>query len=154
MGLTDDSQPRAFRPPSSAIGRARRSVVHEASRILRRTAFLFGGDFRELRLSAHVTQADVGRAIRVDRSRISRMERGDIEVSDRVRARAAAALGAELRLAIFPSGEPLIYDAAHARMVEAIVAAAGPSWTTTLELPVPGQGRRSVDVALRGPDDL
>jgi len=104
-------------------------------------------------LRAGVSQAAVARAIGVARSVICRMEQGDPDVSLRIRARAASALGADVRIAIYAEAAPLIHDAAHARIVEAVLAMCHPSWSVTLESPVPGPGRRSSDVRLdRGLD--
>ena len=125
-----------------------RSAIQEGDRQLRRTCTRFGDDVRALRLRAGVSQAALGRAIGVTRSVICRMEQGATDVSPRIRARAGAVLGAEVRIAIYPSGSPLIHDAAHARIVETVVAATDPRWHATVESPVPGPGRRSTDIRL------
>ena len=125
-----------------------RTVIHEADRQLRRTALRFGEEFRALRLRARLTQAAVARVIGVDRSVICRMEAGDPSVGDAIRARAAVAIGAELRLAVYPGATPALHDAAQARIVEALLAARHPRWSATVEAPIPGPGRRSGDVLL------
>jgi transcriptional regulator with XRE-family HTH domain len=101
-----------------------------------------------IRLRTGVSQAAVARAIGVDRASICRIEAGDPTVSDRIRARAAAVLGADFRLGIYPDAAPLIHDAAHARIVEALVRMRHPSWRARVEAPVPGPGRRSTDLRL------
>jgi hypothetical protein len=84
---------------------------------------------------------------------ICRIEQGDATVSSRIRARAVATLGGDFRLGVYPSGTPLIHDAGHARIVEAILRRAHRSWGAAVEVPVPGPGRRSTDVQLaRGSD--
>jgi transcriptional regulator with XRE-family HTH domain len=130
-----------------------RAAIHTGDRQLRRTCVRFGEEFREIRLRAGVSQAAVARAIGVARSVICRIEQGDPDVSSRIRARAASALGAEVRISIFADSVPVIHDAAHARIVEAVLAMCHPSWSMTLESPVPGPGRRSSDIRLdRGVD--
>jgi len=131
--------------PRSPLSRA---VIHEADRQLRRTALRFGEEFRALRLRARLTQAAVARVIGVDRSVICRMEAGDPSVGDTIRARAAVAIGAEFRLAVYPGATPALHDAAQARIVEALLAARHPRWAATVEAPIPGPGRRSGDVLL------
>jgi hypothetical protein len=76
------------------------------------------------------------------------MEAGRPTVADRTRARAAAVLGADFRLGIYPDAAPLIHDAAHARLVEALLRLRHPSWHARVEAPVPGPGRRSTDLRL------
>ena len=88
-------------------------------------------------------------AIGVDRSVITRLERGDPSVGPALRARACAQLGADFRMQLYPERAAMLYDAAHARIVDRVVRLAGPGWHPRLELELPG--RRSVDVCLFGP---
>jgi transcriptional regulator with XRE-family HTH domain len=125
-----------------------RIAVHDGDRQLRRTCIRFGEEVRAIRIRVGVSQAALARAIGISRSVICRMEQGDPDVSPRIRARAAAALGANFRLAIYPDGVPLIHDAAHARLVEAVLPMCDPIWRPTIESPVPGPGRRSTDLRL------
>jgi hypothetical protein len=132
-----------------------RTAINEGDRQLRRTAARFGEEFRLIRLRTGVSQAAVARAIGVDRASVCRIEGGDPTVSDRTRARAAVVLGADFRLGIYPDAAPLIHDAAHARVVEALVRLRHPTWRTRIEAPVPGPGRRSTDLRLdRGSDTV
>jgi transcriptional regulator with XRE-family HTH domain len=131
-----------------------RTAIHNGDRQLRRTGVRFGEDFRGIRLRAGVSQAAVARAIGVARSVICRIEQGDPDVSPRIRARAAAALGADVRISIYSEAGPLIHDAAHARIVEAVLDMRHPRWQATIEAPVPGQGRRSSDVRLDDGHDI
>ncbi|HEY5182457.1 MAG TPA: helix-turn-helix transcriptional regulator [Dermatophilaceae bacterium] len=125
-----------------------RTAIHEGDRQLRRTATRFGEESRLIRLRTGVSQAAVARAIGVDRATICRMEAGDPTVADRIRARAAAVLGADFRLGLYPDAAPLIHDAAHARLVEGLLQLRHPSWRAKVEAPVPGTGRRSTDLRL------
>ena len=131
-----------------------RRAIHEGDRQLRRTCIRAGEEFREIRLRAGVSQAAVARAVGVARSVICRLEQGDLDVSPRIRARAAAVLGADFRFAVYPDGAPLIHDAAHAKLVETLLELRHPRWRATIESPVPGPGRRSSDVRLDRETDL
>ncbi len=130
-----------------------RTAVYEGDRRLRTIARRSGDEFRLLRLRTGVTQAAVARAIGVNRSTICRLEAGDPAVTNEVRARAAAVVGAELALGLFPAASPLIHDAAHARLVERLLRMRHPSWRARPEASVQGGGRRSTDLRLdRGRD--
>ncbi len=131
----------------------RREAIREGDRELHRTATRFGDEFRAIRRRANVSQAAVARAIDVDPSAISRLESGDIRLGNDIRARAAAVIGADFRLQLYPERVPMLHDAAHARLVERLLALLHPTWTATLEAPIPGAGRRSVDVLLRRGDE-
>ncbi len=125
-----------------------RLAINDGDRQLRRTSARFGEEFREIRLGAGVTQASLARMIGVSRSVICRMEQGDPDVSARIRARAVTALGGDFRIAVYPGGTPVIHDAAHARIVEAVLRQCSPNWHPAVEAPVPGPGRRSTDIRL------
>ena len=125
-----------------------RLAINDGDRQLRRTCTRFGEEIREIRLRAGVSQAALARASGVSRSVMCRMEQGDPDVSARIRARSVSALGADFRIAVYPAGAPLIHDAAHARIVEAVLDLCDPTWHPTVEAPVPGPGRRSTDIRL------
>jgi len=129
--------------------------LYEGDRQLRRAVRRFGAEFRLLRLRAGVSQAAVARAVGVDRATICRLEAGDPGVSNEARARAAAVVGADFRLGLYPAGSPLIHDVAHARLIEALMRLRHATWRATPEAPVPGTGRQSTDVRLvRGADTV
>ncbi|MFZ5854611.1 MAG: helix-turn-helix domain-containing protein [Chloroflexota bacterium] len=141
--------------PASSSGQIRRAALNAADRQLGRTARSFGDDFRAIRLRTGVSQAAVARAIGIDRAVICRLEAGDPGVSPTVRARAGAVLGATFKFALYDDGEPMIRDAAHARIVERLLAIRHRRWRVTVEAPIPGPGpgRRSSDLRLdHGPD--
>jgi transcriptional regulator with XRE-family HTH domain len=131
-----------------------RTAVATGDRELRRASSRFGDDFREIRRRAGVSQADVARAIGVDRSVICRLERGDTDITSLVRARAAAVLGAEFRFGLYAEGPALIRDAAQAAIVERLLSMRHRRWRATLEAPVPGPGRRSSDARLEHGEDV
>lgn len=125
-----------------------RKAVFQGDRELRSSCTRFANDFRALRIRAGLSQAATGRAVGVDRSVICRLEAGDESVSPAIRARAAALLGAEFRMALYPLGAPMILDAAQARAIETILQLRDPRWKAIVEAPVPGPGRRSSDLRL------
>jgi transcriptional regulator with XRE-family HTH domain len=128
---------------NTELARIRRIAIQQGDRELRRTAFRFADEFRELRLRAGISQRAVARAIDVHSTVITRLERGDPSVGAIIRARACAVLGADFRLQLYPERSALLYDAAHARIIERLVKLAGPGWRVRLEHPLPR--RRSID---------
>jgi transcriptional regulator with XRE-family HTH domain len=132
----------------------RQEAIRTGDRELRRTARRFADDFRELRLRAGVSQSAVSAAIGVDRSVICRLERGDEGISLEIRARACACLGADFRLQLYPERTPMLFDLAHARISDRLIAVSHPMWGATIEAHVPGPGRRSVDLLLARGDDV
>ena len=127
-----------------------RIALREGDRQARRQSVRLGDELGALRRRSGLTQAAVGRALGVDRTMISRLERGDPRVGLRVRFRAAAVLGADLRLSAYVNSGPLIRDAAQARIIEAILVWLDRRWRRTVEAPIPGD-RRSIDLRLDGP---
>lgn len=131
-----------------------RNAIYAGDRQVRRACRRFGEEFRELRLRAGLSQAAVARSIGVARSAICDLEAGDEGASLRLRARAAAVLGAEAGLGLYPASSPLISDATQAKLLESLLKMLHPSWNATVEAPVPGPGRRSIDLRLDGQDDV
>jgi hypothetical protein len=82
------------------------------------------------------------------------MEAGDPTVGPEIRARACACLGADFRMQVYAERTPMIFDAAHARIVEHILASRHPRWRAIVEAPLPGPGRRSSDIRLDDASDL
>lgn len=131
-----------------------RMAIREGDRQARRQAARVGDELAELRLRAGVTQAGIGRALGIDRTVISRLERGDPQVGLPIRFRVAAVLGADLRLSAYARSGPQIRDTAQARIVEAVLARIDRHWQRTVEAAVPGSDRRSVDLRLDGPPGI
>ena len=114
-------------------------------------AIRLGIQFRALRLRKSMRQEDAGAAAGLSRSKISRIERGQIaSLTMRDLERAATPLGATLELRLRWKGELLdrLIDVAHARLVEALVAilrAAG--WEVAVEVSYSIWGERgSIDI--------
>lgn len=104
-----------------------------------------------LRRRSRLTQAAVGRALGIDRTVISRLERGDPRVGLPIRFRVAAVLGADLRLTAYANSGALIRDSVQARILEIVLALIDRRWKRTVEAPLPGLDRRSIDLRLDGP---
>ena len=128
-----------------------RTAIREGDRQARRQAARLGEELTQLRLRSGVTQAAVGRSLGLDRTVISRLERGDPRVGLPIRFRVAAVLGADLRMSAYVNSGPLIRDAAQARIVETVLAGVDRRWRATIETPIGGLDRRSIDLRLDGP---
>jgi len=131
-----------------------RTAIAEAERALQRQSIRSAEELRALRLRAGLSQAAVARNIGVARSLVSRLERGDPGIALRTRFQIATVLGADLRFAAFAGSSPVIRGSVQAKIVEQLLAKTGGSWGPTIEAPVPGPGRRSVDLRLDGPTDI
>ena len=141
-------------PARDQLAGSRRTIEREAARLSRLGAIRMGQELRELRLGLGVPQAEVARAVGVSRSVISELEAGDPTVGLEIRRRAALAVGADLRIGVYPGATPLVHDAAHARLIERILARRHPRWRAQIEARVPGPGRSSTDVRLEAPGEI
>ena len=107
-------------PAGADATRSRTTVQRAADRLARLDATRMSEEFRELRLGIGVSQAAVARVVGVSRSVVSNIELGDPTVGLEVRRRVAIALGADLRVAVYPGATPMLHDAASARIIERI----------------------------------
>jgi transcriptional regulator with XRE-family HTH domain len=121
----------------------------EARRTWDRLAQEIGDELRTGRHVLGTTQTQVGVAIGVSASEISRRELGrSRRLTGAKLALHAAAVGLKLVVKLYPLGGG-IRDAAQARYIAAFVARVGRSWRVTLEAPIPLPGDlRAVDVLL------
>jgi transcriptional regulator with XRE-family HTH domain len=104
---------------------------------------------RAARMAHGVSQEDVARALRISRSRYSRIERGLVpDLSIQTASRMLAVLGLELSARAYPAGEP-IRDAAHAALLGRLRGRLnrGLEWQTEVPLPVAGD-RRAWDAVI------
>ena len=124
-------------------------TLDEARRIWQRLALELGDELRTGRHVLGVTQKQVGAAIGVSASEISRRELGRSgRFTGEKMAIHAAAVGLKLSIKLYPVGGG-IRDAAQARYVAAFVARVGRPWKVTLEAPIPlPADLRAVDVLL------
>jgi transcriptional regulator with XRE-family HTH domain len=94
-------------------------------------------EFRDARADRAVSQASIAAAVDVDRSWISRVERGRIEDLSVVRAaELLAAVGLDLSVRAYPAGSP-IRDSAHSDLLERFRRRLHPALGWRLEVPLP-----------------
>jgi len=122
----------------------RRPAVVELGRLHgQEVVALVAREFRIARLDRGLSQRAVAAAVGIDRSSISRIERGRAEdLSLVTAAELLAAVGLELSVRAYPAGAPL-RDAAHADLLRRFRARLHRSldWATEVPLPIPGDLR-------------
>jgi transcriptional regulator with XRE-family HTH domain len=122
----------------------RRPAVVELGRLHgQEVVALVAREFRIARLDRGLSQRAVAAAVGIDRSSISRIERGRAEdLSLVTAAELLAAVGLELSVRTYPAGPPL-RDAAHADLLRRFRARLHRSldWATEVPLPIPGDLR-------------
>jgi transcriptional regulator with XRE-family HTH domain len=125
--------------------------IDRGTRIGRGLSRQVGGDLRDVRIGAGLSQMVVAGALGVSHTKVGRIERGEnIAVSLIDLARLSAVLGMDLSVRIFPVGDPL-RDAAHLALLERLRQRLSPSlgWRTEVPIPIPGD-RRAWDAVIRG----
>lgn len=125
--------------------------LDRARRAARRALAAIGEDLREARIAAGLTQRQLGAAVGMSHSAISRIELGKApNVSYETLALIAAAVGLDLPLRTFPSGDP-IRDAAQAGLLAGLRALLPGTyrWRSEVPLEIPGD-RRAWDGLLVG----
>src|SRR4051812_41488444 len=120
--------------------------IRERQRAFRRGQ---GAEIRRIRLDAGLSLRELGAAIGIDASHLSRVEAGDRDVSQATLVAIAAAAGHDASLRFFPSSGPRVRDPLQVRMLEAVVAAAHPRWSPAFEVPVYRPVHGVIDVVLR-----
>jgi transcriptional regulator with XRE-family HTH domain len=129
---------------------ATRRAIDEARQRAVRLRVELGREVRAARQSRDLSQRAVAVASGITQSQLSRVERGiypAVTVEDM--ATTAAALGLELSVRLFPSGEP-IRDKAHAALLSRFRRAVGERWQWAAEVPLPIPGdRRAWDRVMR-----
>jgi transcriptional regulator with XRE-family HTH domain len=128
-----------------------RSRLHDrALRDWSRNAIEIGEQLRAARHMAGLTLRQLGPAIGVSRSELSRRELGKAPyLTGPKLALHAAAVGLKLSIRLWPVGGA-VRDAAQARYVARFLSRVGRLWRTALEVPIPVAGDlRAVDVMLR-----
>jgi transcriptional regulator with XRE-family HTH domain len=128
------------RPVERGARRGRYLVVRTANELL------------VARRAAAISQRELGRQLRVSRTRIGRAERGERnQLTIELAARMAAALGLQLNVSMHPDGNP-VRDAAHIALLGRFQARLPSSlrWRTEVPIPIDGD-RRSADAVVDGP---
>jgi transcriptional regulator with XRE-family HTH domain len=115
-----------------------RRVTDTKRRLFRRV----GGEIRQMREDAGLSQAAVARTAGVNQPYLSRIEAGISEPTVEVLLRIGMALGADLGVRYFGNTGPRIRDHLQVAMSEALLGALHPRWRATPEVPVyrPVQG--------------
>jgi len=127
----------------------RQDPARDARRLARHVAATLGGDIREARLSAGLSQATAARAAAMSHAQFGRIERGVLTALSIEQAfRAAAVVGLRIGCSTYPDGDA-VRDSAQLRLLARFrrVLPAGVRWAT--EVPVAGEGdRRAWDAVL------
>jgi transcriptional regulator with XRE-family HTH domain len=131
---------------------ARTRALDEARRSWQRAALEVGDQLRTARHVRGVTLRQVGAAIGVSASEISRRELGKSRrLTGEKLAVHGAAVGLRVSVRLWPIGGG-VRDAAQARYIARFVARVGRAWRVTLEAPIRRTGDlRAVDVLLVNP---
>lgn len=118
----------------------------------RRLRSSIGGEIRAARIDRNLTLDEIGRAVGVSASTLSRLERGLLEHVDlMLLARTCAAVGLELSVRAFPGGQP-IRDHAQVALLGEFRSRLHPSLDWATEVPLPSSGDpRAWDGLIRGP---
>ena len=124
-------------------------IRHETTRRWRRLNLHLGEDVRRIRLDAHLSIADLGRAIGIDDAHLGRIEAGQAHPSTEVLTAIGVALGADLSIRYFPGSGPRIHDRFQAPMVETLIRSLHQRWRVELEVPVSEPARGVIDAVLR-----
>jgi len=90
----------------------------------------------------------------VSQTEVSKAERGHLDVSLAARCRLAAACGHELGWRLYPVATVRLRDSGQLAIAKVIVAAAHPSWTARLEVPVAPGDLRAADLVLTGTNEV
>ena len=124
-------------------------LVDRASRSARSDRGRVGADLRLNRVSAGLSQGDVGRLVGMSASQVSRIERGLApSASVEQLAKIGAVVGLDVRVRAYPAGDA-VRDAGHIRVIERLRRRLSASVSVRLEVPLPIVGdRRAWDVWL------
>src|SRR3954452_20329641 len=120
--------------------------IRERQRAFRRAQ---GADIRRIRLEAGLSLRDLGAAIGIDASHLSRVEAGERDVSQATLVAIAAAAGHDASLRFFPSSGPRVRDHIQVRMLEAVASELHPRWRPLYEVPVYRPVHGIIDIVLR-----
>jgi len=106
-------------------------------------------ELRRIRQDENISLRRLGQAVGVDPSHLARVEAGGRSASLDAIVAAAAGLGHDVSLRLFPTTGPRIRDHIQARMIEALLAALPPRWSARLEVAVYQPVRGVIDVVLQ-----
>jgi transcriptional regulator with XRE-family HTH domain len=113
-----------------------------ATRRARQMLADIGRALRAVRITHGLSQRTLAGAVGISQTQLSRIERGLYPaVTLETLTRIGAALGLDVSVRWFPSGEP-IRDKAHAALLERLRNAVGEIWQWSAEVPLPIPGDR------------
>lgn len=109
-----------------------------------------GDEIRRARLSANLSQRQLGLLVGISHAAVGRVERGDVSADLLTAARLCAVLGMELSVGCHPVSSPA-RDRAHLDLLERLHAGLHRSleWETEVWLQIPGD-MRALDASIRG----
>ena len=121
----------------------RERPVDRGSRLARTDLVRIGGELRDARVSAGLSLAQVGAAVRMSSSQVGRIERAIVPTAsvDQL-ARIGASVGLDVRIRTYPGPDPL-RDAGQVALLDRLRArlAAGLTFRTEVPLRLPGDLR-------------
>jgi transcriptional regulator with XRE-family HTH domain len=125
---------------------SRETTVQRGRRLATALIRRLGEQIRIARVSAGLSQRELGRRIGVSHQTIGRIERADVRSLDVHRlVLVATVLGLNVDVGLYPSGSP-VRDAAHLALLDRLRQSLGPAVRLKTELPMPTPGDlRSVD---------
>lgn len=128
-----------------------RRSIDEARLRSRRLLTEIGRELRSARVARGLSQRAVAKVAGLTQSQLSQIERGLYPaVTIEMLARAAAAVGLDLSVRLFPGGEP-VRDSAHVALLGRFRKAVGEHWRWSAEVPLPIPGdRRAWDRTIQG----
>lgn len=119
---------------------------------MRRLERTLGDDLERLRIDVAATKADVARAAGIDRTFYGRIEAGMAHPSLDSLVAIATAMGADLRIRLFPGRGPRLTDRHQARMIEVTIRELAQVWRPHLEVPVVRPVRGFIDAVFERRD--
>jgi transcriptional regulator with XRE-family HTH domain len=127
---------------------ANSKFIAEARRRATRVHRALGEEIRRLREDAGISRTALATASGIDLAYLCRIEDGRQRPTIDVLIRAAAVLGADLSVRLYPNTGPTIRDRHQARIVEALLGTLHPRWRPYVEVAVRHPSRGWIDVVL------
>ena len=127
-------------------------AIHRGQRRGRQLVRRVGSELLVGRLTASLSQRQLGRLVGVSHTTVGRIERGEVRsLSIELVAKIAAVVGLEVSVGLHPAGPP-VRDRAHLALIERlrVRVAEGLRWRTEVPIPIPGD-LRSADFVITSP---
>jgi transcriptional regulator with XRE-family HTH domain len=125
------------------------NLQRDVRRRQRESRLAVAAEIRRVRLHENVSLRRLGQAVGVDPSHLARVESGARAASLDALVAAAAGLGHDVSVRLFPATGPRVRDHLQARMVEALLTALHPRWTARLEVAVYRPVHGVIDLVLQ-----